>query len=62
MKRREQILEIIRNNAREGLDQNRVEDYRDNMSETIACQFPDLTIAECEMAEDEFNRLVSQGG
>jgi hypothetical protein len=58
MTRRDQILEIARNNALEGLDQGRVDDYEDNMHDTLTELFPDCTPAEAGLAEDEFNRIV----
>ncbi len=61
MDRHEQILKIVRLNAEEALDQGQIEDYRDNMLETIAGQFPDWTNAECAMAEDEYARLTKAG-
>lgn len=56
--RLDQILEIARNNALTGLDQNAVADYEDNMRDTIAEQFPDWTSREVEHAEHEFNRII----
>jgi hypothetical protein len=55
--RTKQILEIARLNALEGLDQNRVEDYEDNMRDTLA----DISCTDREagMAEAEFNRIIA---
>ena len=52
------ILEIVRSNAREGIDQGRVEDYRDNMHDTLNEMFPEITPSEARAAEVEFDRIV----
>jgi hypothetical protein len=53
------ILEIARNNALVGVDQNQVDAYEDNMRDTIAEMFPDWTSAEAGAAEREFYRLTA---
>ena len=59
MTRQEQIIEIARNNALEGLDQGRVEDYLDNMRDSLAEIIPDCTPAEAGLAEDVFNQIAT---
>ena len=58
--RRSQIIEIAKQNALEGLDQGRIEDYNDNMRDTIAELFPDWTAEEVALAEVTFDEIVSR--
>lgn len=60
MLRLHRILEIARNNAKEGLDQGQIESYEDNMRETIAGLYPDWTQDECYAAEQEFKKIVEK--
>jgi hypothetical protein len=60
MTREEQIKEIARLNALEGLDQGRIEDYSDNMRDTIVELFPDWTSGEAALAEQIFANTIKK--
>lgn len=61
MTRQEQIEQIAKNNALVALDQRDcIEDYDQNMRDTIAELFPDWTYAEALMAEQIFNKIVGR--
>lgn len=58
--RQKQIKEIARQNARIAIDQGEVESYRDNMLDTMAETFSDLTTAEFNLAEQDFSRITKR--
>lgn len=57
--REQKILAIAKANAMSGLDQHQIEDYEDNMRDTIAELFPDWTEKDARIAETEFNRIIA---
>ena len=58
--RQKQIKAIARQNALIAVDQGAVESYQDNMRDTLAETFTDLTMAECNLAEQTFARIANK--
>ena len=59
-RRRSDIVKMAQSNALEGIDQGRIEDYEDNMRDTILEQWPDYTPEDVDAAEWAFAEIVKE--
>ena len=54
------IKAIARDNAVVALDQDQIDEYEDNLADTLAELFPDLTDNEYRIAFDTYNKLTGK--